>query len=87
MKNESLRNTPERHIWQEVLVRALMDAMGRDSLDKMQAHNWLTTPSRDFNEVCSLAGFDPSFIRKSYVTGRISYASLSGNYQYSREAA
>lgn len=86
MANDRFRNTPERQLWQGVLVRALMDAMGRDNLDRMHAHNWLTTPSRDFNEICSLAGFEPSFIRKSYISGRISYATLSGNYQQTKAA-
>ena len=43
------------------------------------ADSWLRGGGKDFRHVCSLAGFDPDFIRDSYVSGRMSKLDLDGS--------
>lgn len=59
-----------------------MDALspGRDDLKRQQAHRWLSGVSKDFSMVCSLAGFDPDFIRDAYRAGKIDYTTISNSY-------
>ena len=69
--------TPEKRLWQSVVLRAVLDATAIDpSSDenrraKPDADRWLHNGGRDFREACSLAGFDPDFIRGAYTSGRI----------------
>jgi hypothetical protein len=60
-----------QHLWHSVLLQALDDAtrftdQSRASvrMDGMRAREWLTEPSEDFDEVCTLAGLEPSRVRE-----------------------
>ncbi len=46
--------------------------------EQRQADAWLRGNSEDFRHVCSLAGFDPGFIRDAYMAGRINVDDLKG---------
>ena len=69
--------SPEKRLWQSVVVKALTDATAVDpSSDedlraKREADSWLRGGGKDFRRVCSLAGFDPDFIRDAYTSGRV----------------
>jgi hypothetical protein len=58
-----------RSLWCGVITQAINDACSRASsvisdLEIETARRWLTTPSRDFNEVCALAGLEPDYVRR-----------------------
>jgi hypothetical protein len=79
---------PEREVWVACLDVALKDALRplnksdiEGSIGWWQQHAadvWVRSKSNDFIEVCELAGFDPEFVHKSYIFGRITYKNLSG---------
>lgn len=57
-----------RELWRAVIRQALSDAVstaqdGRADLERHEARKWLTKPSRDFDEVCELAGEEPDRVR------------------------
>ena len=60
-------------LWQAVLLRVLQDI--RDAGRGHEAHKdfvtaarWVGTyPSREFSEVCMLAGFEPDFVHPRFV--------------------
>lgn len=66
-------------LWRAVILRAVMDGLGRGSIDKglyraehleraqREAHAWLTRADRDMQHVCALAGFDPDAVRDAYL--------------------
>ena len=59
----------ERAIWRAVILQALEDAASRskkvkDKFNKDQAIHWLTHKNADFDHVCDLAGFEPSYVRR-----------------------
>lgn len=64
----------ERGLWHAVILNALRDAQGTRNnapvvqrasrLYAAQARNWLTSNSRDFVEVCALAGLDPAYVQQ-----------------------
>lgn len=66
--------TGDRSLWAAVIQVAIEDAQGnvkgesgsRASKDRArrQAVEWLTKPSRDFDDVCHLAGLDPEAVRQ-----------------------
>jgi hypothetical protein len=74
--------SPERALWQAVLLRAVTDATAVDPAGddsrraKQDAIRWLTLGGRDFREVCSNAGMDPDFIQDAFLGGRIDPALL-----------
>jgi len=68
---------PERHdpvrgetaVWVAVITQALMDALSKSQNSealhfKHEATTWLTSNSQNFIMVCTLAGFDPNYIRR-----------------------
>jgi hypothetical protein len=69
--------TPERQMWQEVVLQAFMDIGGRnlstspgsEEMDRRNAMNW--PGSRDFHMVCTWAGIDPDFLFDAYRSGRL----------------
>ena len=69
--------SPERMLWQMVLLTAIEDAMlpARTSKDdiyaKRDAQRWLRQGGADFRAVCNYAGFDPEHVRDAYLAGRI----------------
>ena len=59
----------ERDMWCAVVHQAIIDATyeGNDPTLKVERDHavaWLTRPSKDFAEVCSLAGLDPEAVRE-----------------------
>jgi len=76
-EGEELKD-PIRSLWRNVLIVALEDAMGKgvnggsvwanknyySHLSKESARNYFLEPSRDFQMVCQLAGFDHLYVRK-----------------------
>lgn len=60
---------PEQSLWVAIITQAMMDALSRAGSAEAAYHrgeaiHWLTTPSKDFNEVCLNAGFEPDYIRR-----------------------
>jgi hypothetical protein len=53
-------------LWQAVVLQAVREARGPDSREKSDAHEWLIGGSKDFAEVCDLAGFNPRKVREDY---------------------
>lgn len=76
-----------RWLFMSVIRRALLDALGDDSLDRdvktrstllredsrarIAAHKWLSRGGPDYREVCDLAGVPAAELRDAYVNGRI----------------
>jgi|TARA_R110000822_G_scaffold3680_1_gene15923 hypothetical protein len=61
----------EQKLWRGVLCNALEDASldqndRKSSIYKSQAHNWILTKSKDFEEVCYWAGFTPEHVNERY---------------------
>jgi len=61
--------TPWEKLWFGVLMQQFKDAEGLDSTrpeirnNAKRAINWLYNDSQDFDDVCILAGFDPSYTK------------------------
>jgi hypothetical protein len=58
----------DQTLWIAVLQRAIDDACSKPNTqitaaEVQAARIWLTRPSRDFNDVCNLAGLDPEAVR------------------------
>lgn len=58
----------ERHLWCAVIDLAIADAQSKRTSEqaqreKAEALRWLLVPNKDFDTVCSLAGFDPDAVR------------------------
>lgn len=91
--------TPEKRLWQEVIIRAVLDALwtgaefdknGRRkqaAIARDKAAAWFEGNSEDYREVCDRAGFDPDFLRKAFMEGRIDLASLKSMEAASELAA
>lgn len=68
-------HTPEAALWRAVVTQAVMDAswkqtgkhetVGDSVLNRDKARAWLLGNSKDFREVCFMAGFDPDAVRES----------------------
>lgn len=59
----------ESALWVAVITQAMMDALSNArnaeaAYHKSEAIHWLTGNSKDFTDVCLMAGLDPSYIRK-----------------------
>lgn len=62
----------EQEMWASVVQLAFSDATATSTsktapatrLERQQARDWLVGNSRDFREVCSLAGVDPDAVRE-----------------------
>ena len=66
-----MMHTPQacRHLWQRVFLQALRDAiaeykrpLSEHRAVRASARTWLDSNSADFQEVCSLAGYDPEMV-------------------------
>ena len=69
-------NNGELTLWQTVLFQAVKDGLERaihpdPPLELRVADDWIRRGNKDFRHVCSLAGLDPGFVHKAYVSGRI----------------
>ena len=76
--------TPERLLWQTVLINGLIDTTGRrisiEPCHADQARAWIGT--RDFHTVCALAGMDGHFVLDSYRSGRLNPEDLKYKREY-----
>lgn len=59
----------ETALWVAVITQAMMDALSRckksESIyHKHEAISWLTSNSKDFNDVCLCAGLNPDYVRR-----------------------
>ena len=77
--------SPERALWQTVLLTAIEDAMLPERCSesynraKVDADRWVRGGGENFRAVCSYAGFDPDHVRDAYLAGRIRVvATLAG---------
>lgn len=66
----------ERELWQAVLEQAINDACYEgDKQETLRegvvADRWIRRNTRDFQQVCTLAGMDPDFIREAYMAGKL----------------
>lgn len=84
--------SPEQALFQKVVETALMDGIGRTryhsktaALLQRQADSWIRGGGRDFQEVCTLAGYDPAFIRDKYERGTIDITVLRKASEVRRE--
>ena len=76
--------TPERALWQEVVLRAFLDATNdfnprgnsEGARAKRHATFWISHGGTDYYRVCNLAGFDPDFMREAFLAGRVDAAML-----------
>ena len=65
--------TPEVKLCRAVVVNAIEDCTNahsdrKNSLQKIYAHNWITSRCKDFDEVCYWGQLDPDDIHQCYVT-------------------
>ena len=76
--------TPERMLWQAVVHKAFLDALcpkeNQNSADQVKATReaivWIERGGKDFQQVCSMAGMDPDFLREAYLRGRMNWADI-----------
>lgn len=54
--------TAHRRLWQAVLCRAFIDAIGNPGLDQHKDRAWLTGYSAHLQEVCLFAGYDSRYV-------------------------
>ncbi len=75
-----------RRLFGAVLICGIKDALsdvprtsegaGGWQVQKDASTNWITRNSKDFQEVCELAGLDPEFIRDAFMSGKITKKSF-----------
>ena len=58
----------ERAMWRAVILQALLDAVSKSGKEeanrsRRDARRWLSS-GEDFDEICLLAGFQPSYVRR-----------------------
>lgn len=63
---------PEEKLWRAVVINALEDCSNlnsdrKSSLQKINAHNWVTSNSKDFNDVCNWGRIDPEDVQQCYI--------------------
>tara|TARA_R100001594_G_scaffold131629_1_gene171407 strand:+ start:101 stop:580 length:480 start_codon:yes stop_codon:yes gene_type:complete len=55
--------TPEQYLWTSVLSKAAHDAIyTSDWRESKSAIAWFKSNSKDFKEVCEMAGYDPTYV-------------------------
>ena len=69
------QHTPEAAMWRAVVTQAVLDASWkrtgkhenvRDNVvNRDKARAWLLGDSKDFRDVCFMAGYDPDAVRES----------------------
>lgn len=68
--------TPERALFQGVVMQALRDATEeygnkKPSREHKEAVCWITHGGQEYRQACDLAGMDHEFIREKFLAGRI----------------
>jgi hypothetical protein len=62
---------PEAKLWRCVILNAFEDAFvthsdRKNSLKKLEAHNWIISMCEDFKNVCMCAELDPMLVKEAY---------------------
>ena len=75
-----------RRLFGAVLICGIRDALsdtpranvyeGGWQVQRDAAVNWIVRDTKDFREVCDMAGFDPDFIRDAFMSGKITKKSF-----------
>lgn len=76
--------SPERALFQAIIIRAIMDLKGDNPLCgpaagkavQRQAAAWLGGNSRDFQMICTFAGLNPDAVREAFHAGKLTEARL-----------
>lgn len=83
-----------RHMWQRVILQALRDALAVSQIKdanaravRSDARKWLEGGSRDFEHVCTLAGFDAAVVREWWLGIRDDETKFKDAGRFLREAA
>jgi hypothetical protein len=80
--------TPERRLWQAVILQAVRDAESATStrrvatgdnrpMGAVHAREWLMDCGADFRRVCALAGWDAEFVSEAFRDGRLTLDRLN----------
>lgn len=81
---------PEQELWQTVIELGFVDALrpgpanAVDIRAKSEAIHWISRCTRDFREVCALAGMDPKFLSDAFNAGRVSSKDLKNTSKVGR---
>lgn len=64
--------SPEEKLWRCVILNAFEDTFvthsdRKNSLKKLEAHNWIISMCRDFENVCFCAELDPQLVKEAYI--------------------
>lgn len=70
-----------RELWVSILARMVLDLdptkKSREAKQaRIDARYWFDHCGRDFELVCTLAGFDPEAVRDAYRSGKINYEAV-----------
>lgn len=83
-----------RHMWQRVILQALRDALAVSTIKDMNARAvredaraWLEGGSKDFEHVCTLAGFDAAVVREWWATVKDDEQKFDAAGRFLRDAA
>lgn len=86
--------TPMQRLWTAVLLENVRVAVGSPDAasqpshvydyDKAEARRWIG--SRDFEVVCTFAGFEPDMVRDALRSGRVTAASLILRHRHAADA-
>lgn len=80
MSFDAIDGDRRRQIFAATIERAALDADGRawgtTVHERREADRWFRQGGEDFHHVCSLAGFDPDFIREAFLAGRLTSGTL-----------
>ena len=84
-----------RRLFGAVLICGIRDALsdtprasaheGGWQIQRDAAVNWIVRDTKDFREVCDMAGFDPDFIRDAFMSGKITKQSFERRPTYSAD--
>ncbi|MDR0942241.1 MAG: hypothetical protein LBM19_01320 [Holosporales bacterium] len=53
-------------MWRAVIERAILDAVGKEFIEKRQAINWISDESLDFHTVCDFAAIEPTAVKRIF---------------------
>ena len=65
------KRTPEERLFQAIILQAFEDALSmgehkHDAYCKQDSYNWFTNDTKNFDDVCWFANFEPEIIRAKF---------------------
>ena len=65
------KRTPEERLFQAIILQAFEDALNmgehkHDAYCKQDSYNWFTNDTKNFNDICWFANFEPEIIRSKF---------------------